>query len=93
MQSVMKGTFYVTQDTFKKCRRGSRGVCMKRHTCWTTYVMSGLVKVKYWRAPARRRYRVPSGRKGPTVAFSLDEMSTCVVVALHDAMEARSRIS
>jgi hypothetical protein len=36
-------------------RWGSRGVCICRHTYWTTYVMSGLEKVRYWSALVRLR--------------------------------------
>src|SRR5438128_539892 len=40
---------------------------MKRHTCCTTYVKSGRVSVRYWRAPAKLRYsvRVEGGEKRP----------------------------
>jgi hypothetical protein len=55
--------------------------------------MSGHVKVRYWRAPARLRYSVGLAMGGPAEAESLGDMSTGVVADLQAVMPALSRIS
>ncbi|KAJ0859607.1 hypothetical protein HanRHA438_Chr13g0614561 [Helianthus annuus] len=55
--------------------------------------MSGLVNVRYCKAPARLLYKVGSENRGPSVLLSLAERSTGVVHGLHEDIEARAIIS
>jgi hypothetical protein len=54
--------------------------------------MSGRVKVRYWRAPARLRYSVGSATEGPAKVESLGDVSTGVVADLQAVMPALSKI-
>jgi hypothetical protein len=66
---------------------------MKRQTCWTTYARSGLVRMRYWRAPARLLYSEGLAIGAPSEADNLVRASTGVAVAWHSDMPARWRRS
>lgn len=66
---------------------------MNKQTCCTTYVMSGLVMVKYWRAPARLLYSVVFSRGSPSVLDNFALVSIGVVVELQLSIPARLRTS
>jgi len=64
------------------------GLCMYWETLLTAYVMSGRVKVKYWRAPIVWRYKVGSWKTVEPSTVSLRDVTMGVGCGLASVMLA-----
>lgn len=81
-EAIIRGTLEVFNDMLKSVKvrypRG-RGAYMHMKICWTAYAISKHIKVGYWRAPVRLRYKDESLIGSPTFNLSLEFVLVGVV--------------